>query len=74
MRVGIIGATGNAGPALCAGAVNRGHQVMAMVREQDTATALLGPDVAVLAACRGKGDAPLQRSVCVEDGELLERA
>ena len=49
MRIGIIGATGNAGRALYAEAVNRGHPVTAMVREQDTATALPGPDVAVLA-------------------------
>ena len=31
MRIGIIGATGNAGRVLCAEAVNRGHQVTAMV-------------------------------------------
>ncbi|HET9895877.1 MAG TPA: NAD(P)H-binding protein [Streptosporangiaceae bacterium] len=49
MRIGIIGRTGNAGRALCAEAVNRGHQVTAIVRNPDTAAALLGPGVAALA-------------------------
>jgi putative NADH-flavin reductase len=49
MRIGIIGGAANAGRALCAEAVRRGHQVTAIVREPDTATALLGPEVAVLA-------------------------
>jgi putative NADH-flavin reductase len=48
MRIEIIGGTGSAGRALCAEAVNRGHQVTAIVRKPDTAAALLGPDVAVL--------------------------
>jgi uncharacterized protein len=47
MKIGIIGATGNAGRALYAEAVKRGHQVIAMVREPDQARALFGPDVAV---------------------------
>jgi len=37
MRIGIIGGTGNAGQALCAGAVNRGHQAKAIVRKPDFA-------------------------------------
>jgi putative NADH-flavin reductase len=49
MKIGIIGGTGNAGRALCAEAVNRGHQVTAIVRDPGGAAALLGPDVAVLA-------------------------
>jgi uncharacterized protein YbjT (DUF2867 family) len=34
MRIAIIGGTGNAGRALCAQAVSRGHQVTAMVRNR----------------------------------------
>lgn len=49
MKIGIIGATGNAGRALYAEAVKRGHEVTAMVRDPDAARTLLGPDVAVLA-------------------------
>lgn len=49
MKIGIIGATGNAGRALYAKSVKRGHEVTAMVREPDRARMLLGPDVAVLA-------------------------
>jgi uncharacterized protein len=49
VKIGIIGATGNAGRALYAEAVKRGHEVTAMVREPDGARTLLGPDVAVLA-------------------------
>jgi len=49
MRIGIIGGTGNAGRALCAEAVTRGHQVTAIVPKPDTAAEVLGPDVAVLA-------------------------
>src|SRR5665213_3137891 len=49
MKIGIIGATGNAGRALYAEAVKRGHQVTAMVREPDEARTLLGADVVVLA-------------------------
>lgn len=49
MKIGIIGATGNAGRALYAEAVKRGHEVTAMVREPDRARTLLGPHVAVLA-------------------------
>lgn len=49
MKIGIIGATGNAGRALYAEAVKRGHEVTAMVRKPDRARTLLGPHVAVLA-------------------------
>jgi uncharacterized protein len=49
MKIGIIGATGKAGRALCAEAVRRGHEVTAIVRNPDRAVRLLGPDLPVLA-------------------------
>jgi uncharacterized protein len=48
MKIGIIGATGKAGRALCAEAITRAHEVTAIVRNPDRAARLLGPDVPVL--------------------------
>lgn len=49
MNIGIIGATGNAGRALCSEAKRRGHDVTAIVRNPDRAAQLLGAGFAVLA-------------------------
>jgi uncharacterized protein len=54
MRIAIIGGTGNAGRALCAQAVSRGHQVTAMVRNP-------GRDISV--ADTPPGPAPGRSSV-----------
>ncbi|GAB3210873.1 NAD(P)-dependent oxidoreductase [Marinactinospora thermotolerans] len=48
MRIGIIGATGNAGRALVAEAVKRGHETTAIVRDAAKAGTTLGTDVPVL--------------------------
>nr|WP_324910527.1 NAD(P)H-binding protein [Baekduia sp.] len=48
MNVGIIGATGNAGRAIFAEAVGRGHEATAIVRHPEKARELLGGDVPVL--------------------------
>ncbi len=49
MKVGIVGATGNAGRALYMEAVKRELEVTAMAREPDGARTLLGLDVGALA-------------------------
>lgn len=48
MKIGIIGATGNAGRALTAEAGKRGHQTTAIVRNGAKAEEVLGADTAVL--------------------------
>jgi putative NADH-flavin reductase len=48
MKVGIIGATGNAGRAIYAEAVRRSHDATAIVRSSEEARELLGADAAVL--------------------------
>jgi uncharacterized protein len=48
MKIGIIGATGNAGRAIYAEAVKRRHEVTAIVRNPQKARELLGVDVVVL--------------------------
>jgi putative NADH-flavin reductase len=49
MKIGIIGAIGNAGRAIYAEAISRGHDVTALVRDPDRARELLGPKVVVVA-------------------------
>jgi uncharacterized protein len=48
LKIGIIGATGNAGRALHAEARNRGHNVTGIVRQQGGVQELLGADATVL--------------------------
>jgi uncharacterized protein len=48
MKIGIIGATGNAGRAVYVEAVRRGHEATAIVRDPQKARELLGPDVVML--------------------------
>ena len=48
MRIGIIGATGNAGRAIYAEAVRRGHETTAIVRDPTRALDVLGADVRIL--------------------------
>ena len=48
MKIGIIGATGNAGRAVYAEAVRRGHQVTALIRDAERAVSILGPSVPTL--------------------------
>lgn len=48
MKIGIIGATGTAGSAVYREAVQRGHEVTAIVRSHDKAIAMLGTDAAVI--------------------------
>jgi hypothetical protein len=48
MRVGIIGATGNAGRAIYAEAVRRAHDATPIVRSAEKARELLGADAAVV--------------------------
>lgn len=48
MKIGIIGATGNAGRAIHAEATRRGHDVTAVVRNPDRAREVLGADATVL--------------------------
>ena len=48
MRIGIIGATGNAGRALFNEATKRGHDTTAIVRSAAKAAEILGADAAVL--------------------------
>lgn len=47
-NIGIIGATGNAGAAIYQEALKRGHEVTAIVRNQEKAKALLGNDAKLL--------------------------
>ncbi|WP_428958446.1 NAD(P)-dependent oxidoreductase [Levilactobacillus brevis] len=42
MKIGLIGATGNVGQVICQEALSRGHQVTAVVRNGEKATALFG--------------------------------
>jgi putative NADH-flavin reductase len=51
MKIGIIGATGNAGRAIVGEAVARGHAVTAVVRSPEKARELLGASVAILHKC-----------------------
>jgi putative NADH-flavin reductase len=48
VRIGIIGATGNAGRALYAEAIERGHEVTGIVRDLDRAARILGSDATLL--------------------------
>ncbi|GAB3271977.1 NAD(P)-dependent oxidoreductase [Arthrobacter pigmenti] len=48
MKIGIIGATGNAGSALFAEATKRGHQAAAIVRDPAKARELLGGGASIL--------------------------
>lgn len=48
MRIGIIGATGNAGRAIFGEARSRGHDVTALVRDPDRARELFGSEAAVV--------------------------
>lgn len=48
MRIGIIGATGNAGAAALKEAVRRGHEGVAVVRDPNKAAEMLGADAEVL--------------------------
>ncbi|WP_026819395.1 NAD(P)-dependent oxidoreductase [Arthrobacter castelli] len=48
MKIGIIGATGNAGSALFAEAAKRGHQTTAIARNPARAAEVLGDDAAIL--------------------------
>lgn len=48
MKIGIIGATGNAGRALVAEATARGHETTALVRDTGKATQVLSQHVTVL--------------------------
>jgi putative NADH-flavin reductase len=48
MKIGIIGATGKAGRAIYAEAVERGHEATAIVRNPQKARELLGADVVML--------------------------
>lgn len=48
MKIGIIGATGNAGRALIAEASKRGHQTTAVVRNAEKAAEVLGANVDVV--------------------------
>lgn len=48
MKIGIIGATGNAGTALFHEATRRGHQTVAIVRNPAKAAEALGPEAQVL--------------------------
>ncbi|MCX6500154.1 MAG: NAD(P)H-binding protein [Arthrobacter sp.] len=48
MKIGIIGATGNAGRAVVAQALARGHDVTAIVRNPGKAAEMLGADLPVL--------------------------
>ncbi|MGH8995128.1 MAG: NAD(P)H-binding protein [Acidimicrobiales bacterium] len=49
MKIGVIGASGNAGRAISAEAIRRGHDVTALVIDPDRAQELLGPKVVVVA-------------------------
>lgn len=48
MKIGIIGATGNTGSKLANEALNRGHQVTALVRNADKAKSLFADKVTVI--------------------------
>lgn len=48
MKIGIIGATGNAGRAIYAEAIGRGHDVTTLVRDADRARDLLGARAVVV--------------------------
>lgn len=48
MKIGIIGATGNAGKALFKEAVQRKHEVTAVVRNKEKAESLFGKDCSML--------------------------
>jgi len=48
MKIGIIGATGNAGRALYAEATKRGHEVTGIVRDPDRTGSILGPNAPML--------------------------
>lgn len=47
-RIGVIGATGNAGSAIVEEASGRGHEVIALVRNSAKAQELLGEDISIL--------------------------
>ncbi|WP_367371149.1 NAD(P)-dependent oxidoreductase [Pediococcus parvulus] len=49
MKIGIIGATGKSGSKIVTEALNRGHQVTALVRNKDKATKLFGGTVTIIA-------------------------
>ncbi|BAP85767.1 NADP oxidoreductase [Paucilactobacillus hokkaidonensis JCM 18461] len=48
MKIGIIGATGNAGSVIFKEAQARGHEVTAIVRSADKATKMLGENINIL--------------------------
>lgn len=48
MKIGVIGATGNAGRAIYKEAVKRGHQVAAIVRSREKATDFFGDMVVII--------------------------
>ncbi|HEY5224032.1 MAG TPA: NAD(P)H-binding protein, partial [Microbacteriaceae bacterium] len=48
MKIGIIGATGNAGRALYAEATKRGHEATGIVRDPDRTGSILGTDATML--------------------------
>lgn len=48
MKIGIIGATGNVGQVVTREAMNRGHEVTALVRDGEKAKNLLGNDVTIV--------------------------
>ncbi|MFC6254139.1 NAD(P)-dependent oxidoreductase [Secundilactobacillus hailunensis] len=48
MKIGIIGATGNVGQVVTREALNRGHEVSAIVRNAEKAKNLLGDDVTIV--------------------------
>lgn len=48
MKIGIIGATGNVGQVVTREALNRGHEVTAIVRDAKKAKTLLGDNVAIV--------------------------
>jgi len=58
MKIGIIGATGNAGSAIYQEAVQRGHEVTAIVRNEAKAKEQLGETVKTLTS---KISAPVSR-------------
>lgn len=47
-RIGVIGATGNAGSAIVEEASARGHEVIALVRDPAKAQELLGEDISIV--------------------------
>lgn len=48
VKIGIIGATGNAGSAIYKEATERGHEVTAIVRDADKAKEKLGENVSTI--------------------------